>query len=335
MCSMNPRSQASVSTAVGDPAPELPSPDMVWIPGGTFRMGSDHHYPEERPVHRVTVDGFWMDRHPVTNARFARFVEATGHVTFAEIPPNPADYPGALPDMLYAGSLVFVQPAGPVDRRDFTQLVAVHARRRLATSVRARTARSTVSTQHPVVHVTFADAEAFAAWEGKTLPTEAEWELAARGGLDGAPYAWGDDVPAATIGTMANTWQGEFPWQNLRSRRLRAHVAGRRVSAERLRPLRHDRQRVGMDHGLVSAAAPARRGQAVLHPAATRRGPRVGRELRSVPAGDRHPAQGAEGRLAPVRAELLPAISPRGALPRARGHVHVPRRVPLHPQTSR
>ena len=88
-------------------ASKAPSPDMVWIPGGTFRMGSDKHYPEERPVHRVAVDGFWMDRAPVTNERFARFVEATGHVTFAEIPPDPKDYPGALPEMLYAGSLVF------------------------------------------------------------------------------------------------------------------------------------------------------------------------------------------------------------------------------------
>jgi len=90
---------------------------MVWIPGGTFRMGSEKHYPEERPVHRVTVDGFWMDRYPVTNERFARFVEETKHVTFAEIPPRAEDYPGALPEMLYAGSLVFIKPGGPVDLR--------------------------------------------------------------------------------------------------------------------------------------------------------------------------------------------------------------------------
>jgi formylglycine-generating enzyme len=97
-----------------------PFPGMVWIPGGTFRMGSDKHYPEERPVHRVTVDGLWMDCTPVTNERFARFVEATGHVTFAEIVRRAEDYPGALPDQLFAGSLVFAKPAGPVDRRDFT-----------------------------------------------------------------------------------------------------------------------------------------------------------------------------------------------------------------------
>ena len=102
-----------------------PFPDMVWGPGGTFRMGSDKHYPEERPVHRVTVDGFWMDRLPVTNERFERFVAETGHRTYAEIPPNPADYPGALPDMLYAGSLVFVKPAGAVESRHL-ELVALH-----------------------------------------------------------------------------------------------------------------------------------------------------------------------------------------------------------------
>jgi formylglycine-generating enzyme required for sulfatase activity len=91
---------------------------MVWIPGGTFRMGSDAHYPEERPTHRASIDGFWIDRYPVTNERFARFIEATGHTTFAEVPPDPKDYPGALPHMLYAGSMVFFRPDGPVDRRN-------------------------------------------------------------------------------------------------------------------------------------------------------------------------------------------------------------------------
>ena len=99
--------------ALGSAAPD---PEMVWIAGGGFRMGSDRHYPEERPVHQASVDGFWIDRRPVTNEEFARFVEETGHVTFAELVPKPEDYPGALPEMLYAGSLVFVKPAGPVDR---------------------------------------------------------------------------------------------------------------------------------------------------------------------------------------------------------------------------
>ena len=193
------------------PHPDVaPFPDMVWIPGGTFRMGSDKHYPEEKPVHRVTVDGFWMDRFPVTNERFARFVTATGHTTFAEIPPRAADYPNALPDMLFAGSLVFVQPPGPVDLGDFTnwwQYVRGADWRHPYGAEDSRTAPD----GHPVVHVTFGDAEAFAQWEGKQLPTEAEWEFAARGGLDGADYAWGNEFLPNDV-HMANTWQGRFPW---------------------------------------------------------------------------------------------------------------------------
>jgi len=189
-----------------------PGPDMLWIPGGTFRMGSDKHYPEERPVHRVSVDGFWMDRYPVTNERFARFVAETGHRTFAEIPPDPADYPGALPDMLYAGSLVFVKPSRPVDTRDLSNLWS-YLRDAQWRSPHGPGSSIEGLEQHPVVHVTFADAEAFAKWEGKELATEAEWEFAARGGLDGAAYAWGDDF-LPDDKHMANTWQGEFPWQS-------------------------------------------------------------------------------------------------------------------------
>jgi formylglycine-generating enzyme required for sulfatase activity len=186
---------------------------MTWVPGGTFLMGSDRHYPEERPAHRVAVDGFWMDRVPVTNERFARFVAETGHVTFAEIAPDPADYPGALPHMLYAGSLVFVQPAARVDTQDFTRWWQYM---READWRHPYGPGSTIDglERHPVVHVTFADAEAFARWDGKALPTEAEWEFAARGGLDGAAYAWGHEfLPGDRH--LANTWQGEFPWQQL------------------------------------------------------------------------------------------------------------------------
>jgi sulfatase modifying factor 1 len=189
-----------------------PFPDMVWIPGGTFLMGSDKHYPEERPVHRVTVDGFWIDRLPVTNARFGAFVERTQHVTFAEILPKAEDYPGALPDQLFAGSLVFVKPPARVDTRDITHWWKWT---KGADWRHPHGPHSGIDglDQHPVVHVTLSDAEAFAASEGKTLPTEAEWEFAARGGLDGAAYAWGDDF-LPNDQHLANTWQGEFPWEN-------------------------------------------------------------------------------------------------------------------------
>lgn len=195
-------------TPPGDP----PSPDMVWIPGGEFRMGSDAHYPEERPVHRAVVDGFWMDRAPVTNDRFAAFAAATHHTTFAELPPNPADYPGAIAELLYPGSLVFVRPGGPVDMSDIGNwwrfVLGADWRR-------PQGPRSSLDglSRHPVVHVTFADAEAFARWEGKSLPTEAEWEFAARGGLDGATYAWGEELMPGGR-PMANTWQGRFPHEN-------------------------------------------------------------------------------------------------------------------------
>jgi formylglycine-generating enzyme len=189
-----------------------PAPDMVWIPGGEFWMGSDEHYPEERPRHRVIVDGFWMDRSPVTNGRFAAFAAATHHTTFAELPPNPADYPGARLDMLHPGSLVFVRPSAPVDLRDISQwwhfVLGADWRH-------PHGPRSSIDElgDHPVVHVTFGDAEAFARWEGKSLPTEAEWEFAARGGLDGATYAWGEELmPGGRA--MANTWQGRFPHEN-------------------------------------------------------------------------------------------------------------------------
>jgi sulfatase modifying factor 1 len=188
--------------------------DMIFIPGGTFREGSDQHYPEEAPVHRVSVDGFWIDPTPVTNRDFRKFVNATGYVTFAEIPPNPKDYPGALPHMLKAASLVFEPPKGPVDLRDWASWWTF---KRGANWRRPYGPRSSISglDDHPVVHVAYRDAEAYAKWAGKALPTEAEWEFAARGRLDGTEFAWGDEfTPGGRH--MANTWQGEFPLENLR-----------------------------------------------------------------------------------------------------------------------
>jgi formylglycine-generating enzyme len=191
-----------------------PAPDMLWVPGGTFLMGSDHHYPEEAPAHKVTVEGFWIDRHTVTNAEFARFVRKTGHVTVAEQAPDPADYPGAKPELLVPASTVFVAPPHRVDLGNhynwWTYVPGADWRHPQGpgSSIKKRP-------DHPVVHVAWADVQAYVAWAGKGLPTEAEWELAARGGLDGAEFAWGDEFnPGGRW--MANTWQGEFPIENLK-----------------------------------------------------------------------------------------------------------------------
>jgi len=188
-------------------------PGMERIAAGSFMMGSDLHYPEEAPAHRITVDEFFIDRYAVTNAEFARFVAATGYVTFAERAPKPEDYPGAAPELLVPGSVVFQKPKQRVDTSDIYNWWAY------ITGANWRHPTGPQSSiegleYHPVVHIAFEDAQAYAAWAGKSLPTEAEWEFAARGGLEGATYAWGSEfMPGGR--SMANTWHGEFPNENL------------------------------------------------------------------------------------------------------------------------
>jgi formylglycine-generating enzyme required for sulfatase activity len=188
-------------------------PNMMWIPTGVFQMGSDHHYPEERPAHRVRVDGFWIDRTPVTNREFRRFVVATGYVTCAETAPDPADYPGALPGMLKAGSLVFAPPRHAVNLRDWTQWWRFKFGAQWRHPGGSNSSLAGLD-NHPVVHVAYRDAQAYALWANKELPSEAEWELASRGELDGAEFAWGDEFTPEGR-QMANTWQGDFPHENL------------------------------------------------------------------------------------------------------------------------
>jgi formylglycine-generating enzyme required for sulfatase activity len=176
-------------------------------------MGSDDHYPEEAPAHRVRVDQFSIDRYQVTNARFSDFVDATGYVTVAERPLDPADFPGAPPENLVPGSMVFTPTPGPVDLLHISQWWTWTP----GASWRAPYGpESSVEDlmEHPVVHVAHEDAGAYAAWAAARLPTEAEWEFAARGGLDGAAFTWGDEAqPNGRI--MANTWDGlDFPWRS-------------------------------------------------------------------------------------------------------------------------
>ena len=207
-----PIRRTMVATEYDAPPGRAPRKGMVWIPGGTFLMGSEDFYPEERPVHRVHVDGFWIDEHPVTVAQFRRFVRATNHVTFAELAPDADAYPGADPADLVPGSLVFTPPSGPVPLDDIRRWWA------WTPGADWRHPEGPASTldgrgDHPVVHVSWADAQAFCRWSRTRLPTEAEWEYAAPGGLQSAVFPWGDDLEPDGEHRM-NVFQGRFPAEN-------------------------------------------------------------------------------------------------------------------------
>ncbi|MDV3124240.1 formylglycine-generating enzyme family protein [Mycobacterium sp. 21AC1] len=188
----------------------MPTDDLSWIPAQRTTLGSDDHYPEEAPVREVSVDGFWIQPTQVTNTEFAEFIEATGYVTVAERPVSRDDYPGAPPENLVPGSMVFRRTPGPVDLRHINLWWAWTPG---ACWNHPRGPRSTLKGRetHPVVHVAFEDAQAYADWAGLSLPTETQWETAARGGLEHAAYTWGDE-PEPPGGRLANYWHGEFPY---------------------------------------------------------------------------------------------------------------------------
>ena len=250
------------------PAP-APAPEgMVWIPGGEFSMGSDAASEslcglpgvtrDALPIHRVYVDGFWMDATEVTNEQFEKFVKATGYVTVAEQKPTKEEFPTAPPENLVAGSTVFTPTPQPVPLNNYFQWWSYvpGADWRHPTGpdsdLKGRE-------KYPVVQIAYEDAAAYAKWAGKRLPTEAEWEFAARGGAAGKLYAWGDELkPGGKF--QANIYQGQVPVGGRRHGRGRfqRHRARRAISAERLRPLRRGGQRVGVGAATGIARTPTR-----------------------------------------------------------------------------
>jgi formylglycine-generating enzyme required for sulfatase activity len=199
---------SGLPTPAADPA----TTGMIWVPGGSFVMGSDKFYPEERPLRRVSVTGYWIDQHEVTNAEFAQFVAATGYKTVAERGLDPKLYPEVPEELRKPGSMVFFEPDPKARVRDITDWWRYV---KGADWQHPKGPESSIKglENNPVVHIAFADAQAYAQWRGRVIPTEAEWEFAARGGLDGADFSWGDE-PNPDGKYMANSWQGFFPFQD-------------------------------------------------------------------------------------------------------------------------
>ncbi|CCD01845.1 protein of unknown function (plasmid) [Azospirillum baldaniorum] len=272
---------------------------MVWIPGGTFRMGSDRHYREESPTHRVAVDGFWMDAVAVTNEQFRRFVAATGYVTVAERPLDPVDYPGALPGMLQPGALVFHKASRPVDLRNLANWWSYVPGANWRNPEGAGAAESTTARTHPVVPRRVRGCRGLCPL-GR--------EDAAHGGRMGVRRAWRPGRHDLLLGRRVHAGRPPHGQHVARAvslaksgvRRVRAHRSGRFLPRQRLRPVRHGGQCVGVDLRLVQRPASGRRGQALLHSEQPTRRP-AGEQPRPGPAQHPHSAQGGERGLVPVR----------------------------------
>ena len=305
--------------------PVTTSDELCWVPAQTFTMGSDVHYPEESPAHPVTVDGFRIAPRQVTNAEYDAFVDATGYQTVAERPLDPADFPGAPAENLQPGSMVFTRTPGPVDLRHinlwWTWTPGASWRHPSGPG-----SDLDGLDRHPVVHAAAEDAEAYAAWAGLALPTEAEWEAAARGGLEHAAYVWGRSP--SRLGGAA----GQLLARRLHVARgtgLRAYRGGGLVPGEPLRSLRHGRERLGVDERLVCLGPRCGAGPGtVLHPPQPAR-PGGRAQLRPEPAAVPGAAPGDQGRVVPLRGQLLPAIPPGGPLASDGRHRDEPYRFPL------